>query len=271
MRNLLKTDIQRVFKDKLFMVLCIIAGAFALVGPLLYKVLLNAVEAEEMLGMLGMSVNGKSMFFNAFMPGDNFGLVAPILLAVILCKDFSNGTIRNKVICGKSRMSIFLSIFLTALLFTCGIMLAHALLTLAIALLFFEYQEAAFTWNDFGYLLLSVGFEMLVFAFISALVVFLCVSMRKSGLVIILYIAVSFFFAIVGGITMIAESFSTPDTSSAKILEILNKINVFSSTLIGSGTSYSVSDVLYAALPPICGTAILVWLSLRIFKKIDLK
>ena len=168
MRNLLKTDIQRVLKDRLFMILCIIAGAFALVGPLLYKLLFNALEVEEMLGMLGMSVNGKSLFFNAFKPGDNFGLVAPILLAVILCKDFSHGTIRNKIICGKSRTSIFFSLFSTALIFICGIMLAHALITLAIALLFFEYQEAAFTWKDFGYLILSVGFEMLVFSFIAA-------------------------------------------------------------------------------------------------------
>jgi hypothetical protein len=70
---------------------------------------------------------------------------------------------------------------------------------------------------------------------------------------------------------MIAESFSVPDTSSAKILEILNKINLFSSTLIGSGASYSATDLLYAILPPICGTAILVWLGLTIFKKKDLK
>lgn len=271
MRNLLKTDLQRVLKDKLFIALCIIAGAFAFVGPVLYKLLFSALNAEELLSMLGMEVNGKMLFFNAFKPGDNFGLVAPILIAIILCKDFSHGTIRNKIICGKSRTSVFLSLFTTAWIYICGIILAHALLTLLLSLMFFEYQATAFTWKDLGYLLLSIGFEILVFSFIAALIIFLCVSMRKAGLVIVLYIAVVFFFAIVGGVTMIAEQFSTPDTSAAKLLEIFNKINIFSSTLIGGSTSYSISDLLYIILPPVLGTALFGWLGLKIFKKKDLK
>ena len=44
MRKLLKTDLLRVFKDKLFLISCIIAGAFAFISPLLYKAILHLWE-----------------------------------------------------------------------------------------------------------------------------------------------------------------------------------------------------------------------------------
>ena len=116
MIDLLKTDLKRAVKDKLFIVICIIAGAFAIITPLLYKVIFVVLkfdeEAMQELEMLGMGImNAKSIFFSSFSLGNNFGLILPIFVAIILCKDFSNGTIRNKIICGKSRTSIYFSLF----------------------------------------------------------------------------------------------------------------------------------------------------------------
>ena len=37
MRDLLKADLKRAWKDKLFLILCILAGVFAVSTPLLYK------------------------------------------------------------------------------------------------------------------------------------------------------------------------------------------------------------------------------------------
>ena len=51
MFNLLKMDLKRLFKDKLFLVLCILAGVFALITPLLYKGLFALMEGEDLLGM----------------------------------------------------------------------------------------------------------------------------------------------------------------------------------------------------------------------------
>ena len=45
MFKLLKTDFKRILCDKLFMVLCIIGGAFAVFTPVLYKVLFTEVKA----------------------------------------------------------------------------------------------------------------------------------------------------------------------------------------------------------------------------------
>ena len=269
MFDLLKTDLKRVLKDKLFLVLCIVAAVFALSGPLLYKGL-DVLMGNDALMVMGI-FTAKDLFFRSFLPGDNLGLVAPVLVAIVLCKDFSHGTVRNKVICGKSRTQIFLAMLLTCVIVMCAVMLISGLITLLFALMFFEYQQEAFTWKDFGYLLLSIGFEMLVYCFISAMLVFLCVSMKNVGLVIVLYVAAAFLFTIIGAVTMIAVEF--PDEMSKLAYEILsfcNSANLFSSTVIGGG-SYGWKELLYILTPSVGGTALFTWLGICIFKKKDLK
>ena len=104
MANLLKVDFKRVLKDQLFMVICIVAGAFALITPLLYVALFGSLEGEmeQMLSMMGITIDAKTMFFQTFSLSNNSGLAIPILLSVILTKDFSQGTVRNKIISGYS-------------------------------------------------------------------------------------------------------------------------------------------------------------------------
>ena len=107
MRSLLKTDLRRIFKDKLFLVVCILGTVLAFFTPLLYKGLATVIGVQDEL--LGLLADSKSMFFSAFAPGTNFGFILPILLSLVLCKDFGYGTVRNKIICGKSRAKIFFS------------------------------------------------------------------------------------------------------------------------------------------------------------------
>ncbi len=267
MLNLLKTDLKRVLKDKLFIILCIIAGVFSLITPLLYKGLYVLMGGDDFLGMF----SAKGLFFRSFVPGDNLGLIAPVLVAIALCKDFSHGTVRNKIISGYSRVTIFLSIFLASLIILCAVMLASGLLTLAFSLCFFDYQDQAFTWKDFGYLLLSIGFEMLVYCFIAAFTAFLCVFMKNVGLVIVGYVGIAFLFTIIGAVTAIAVEFpSEMSKFGYETLCFINNANLFSSTIIGGG-SYGWRELLYILTPTLGGSALFVWLGVVVFKKKDLK
>lgn len=268
MRSLLKTDFKRIFKDKLFKILLIIGAAFALFNPLLYKLIFSTLEAEE---MLGIAVSGKSLFFSAFLPGDNFGLIIPILIAIIICKDFSHGTVRNKIIMGKSRASIFFSMFISSATVMFAIILAHAFLTLGISLIFFDFQADPFTASDFGYMIISIFLEMLVYIFISAIVSFLIVAMKNAGLSIVMYVAITFIFTIIGSIVQIAAMFSDPTGSSYKILEFLQKSNVFMSSVIGDGNSYKFVEILYILIPTALGSFIFLFFGNLIFKNKDLK
>lgn len=275
MLDLLKADLKRVIKDKLTLILGIIAVAFALTTPLIYKLVFSLINLEDMAGMgmemLKMQLTAKSMFFSAFSPGNNFGLILPILVAIILCKDFNQGTVRNKIISGKSRTQIYFSLLITCTICTCAFILAQALLTLLCSLIFFEYQASAFTFSDFGYLMASIGFELIIYIFICALLTFFIVFMKNAGLAIVAYFVVNFVMIIFGAITQTVVTFVEPNTVTHSILQFLNTANAFTTLTIGSTTSYNLTDILALVLPNVAFTALLVPFGLLVFKKKDLK
>lgn len=278
MTGLLKADFRRVFKDKLLIVMGILAVVFALVTPLLYIVLLSATEMandEMVTGMLSNLITGKGQFFGSFSTGNNLGLIAPVLLAIVLCKDFSYGTVRNKIIAGKSRSQIYLSLFITCSAVLVAVMLLHAFITLGVSLIFFDYQPTPFTVADFWYFLASLGFEILVLLFVSSLLSWLCASMKNVGLVIVLYVAIAFFFIMAGSITQMMLTMIGTMGSDEKIISLLrfaDRINVLNSVAyIGIGTEYAVKDVLYLTIPASLGIFGFTTLGLLKFNKKDLK
>ena len=274
MLNVLKTDLIRIFKDKLFLILLIIGAGFSLFTPVLTRLILfvGEIDPSEAAALELFSFNAKSMFFNSFSPGNNFGLIAPILVSIILCKDFSHGTIRNKIICGKRRGGIFFSLFVSCTVATFAAILTHALLTLGVSLLLFDYQADPFTFADFGHLLLSLLFEVTVYAYVSAIISFLCVWSKNTGVTIVCYVAIAFLCSIAMGISSSALLFTNPEnTFAVKAWTFVSKINPFGSTLIGSGRSYTGEDVLYILLPSIVFGALFYLSGLTVFRKKDLK
>lgn len=272
MLNLYKADLKRIFKDKLFFVAGIIAVAFAFFTPLLNKILFTVLlELDDGL-LAGFGANAKTMFFSAFAPGNNLGLIAPILLGIVLCKDFSYGTVRNKIIAGKSRTSIFFSFFLSCATALIILIFLYAFLTLGVSLLLFDYQETPFEMKDFGYLLASLGFEFLVYLFIAALTAFLCVSMKNAGLAVVVYVAVNFLFTIVGSIISTARIFVDPAKEFiSKLLQFLDEANIFMGTYIGITPSYDWKGVLPVLAGTLLGTALFVGGGILVFRKKDLK
>ncbi len=268
MRNLYFTDLKRILKDKLFLVTCILAGVFALINPVLNKVLFEILDMSDMLGAI---INAKSMLFTAFLPGDNLGLIMPILIAIVVCKDFSQGTVRNKIISGKSRAAIFISHLLSSATVICALMLFHALLTLGVSLCFFSYQEVAFTAADFGYLMASLLFEMIVYFAVAAIVTFIATLAKNMGICILLYLAVSFGSSIVGAIFQVAGAFLDPTSKGYGIVEFLNALNIYTSTIIGSGTAYSAKEVIYILIAPLSLTAGSILLGIKTFARKNLK
>ncbi len=280
MSGLLKADFRRVLKDKLILIMCIIAAAFAVITPLLYVMIFafsgDTIDDSDMaMDMLNGLFSAKTQFFASFSIGNNFGLVAPILLAIVLCKDFSYGTIRNKIISGKSRSSIFLSLFTTCSAVYVGVMFIHAFLTLGVSLIFFDYQSTEFTFADFRYFVVSLVFEVLNLLFVSALLSWLCANMKNAGIAIVLYVAVALGLVMAGSIVQVALGALTAMNANEtliSVLEFIDKINIgTASAYIGTGSSYTPEDVIYHTVTPIIGTAGFLTLGLVKFNKRDLK
>jgi len=269
MRELIRTDLRRILKDKLFLVVMLICALFGITTPILNKLIYSVVGMME---IAEISVYTKDMLFASFSPSGNIGLIAPILLTAVICKDFSQGTVRNKLISGKTRTEVFMSMFISSSVVTVGVMLVHAMITLIFSLPFFSFQADKFDAGSLFYILLSILFEILVYIFISALVSFFAVLMKSSALAVVLYIGANFFFSIVGSATMIGVQFADPENKLLYgVLEFLNSINLFTSRVIGYGSSYEWKQLIYVLVPTVIGSALLVFFGNRIFGKKDLK
>lgn len=275
MRNLLVADLKRVLKDKLFLVICIIGACFAIFTPLLNLVLikiLGSIELEELVE-IGFDFSGKMMFFSSFSLTNNFGLILPIFIIIIILKDFSHGTIRNKIICGHSRTNIFLSMFITTFITIFGCMLAEALLSLGFTLIFAPYQHVAGSINDLWYFMESIVFLAFAFAFISALISCLCILTKSTGLTVVGYIAITMSLSVVGTILQVAIALiiNTDNNTIVSILSFIDNINIFTSvSTIGQGTTYSLKEALYYIIPSIVGTGLFSVLGIRKFNKKDI-
>ena len=274
MRELIQADLKRVIKDKLLLVLAILAVVFALITPITFALVFSVIDVSEE-PMLSALVSAKGMFFQSFSMTNNMGFIAPILLAIVLYKDFSYGTVRNKIISGKSRSQIFLSTFIVcSLVLVCLIMLS-AFITLGVSLIFFDYQEGAFAAADLGYFFASLGFELLVLLFMSALLSLLCTCSKNLGIAIVLYLAFTFLLTIVGSFTQVIGAVAQTFVESellAKVIKVIDRLNVgMATSYIGTGDSYSLSDVLYLTLPALSGIAAFLGLGLVSFNKKDLK
>ena len=258
------------------MVMGILAVAFALITPVLYALIIGDMPQDpSMEALLGGSFTAKAQFFESFSPGNNLGLIVPVLLAIVLCKDFSFGTVRNKIISGKSRSAIFVSMYTVCATALWTVMLIHALITLGFSLLFFEFQTDPFTMADVGYLLLSLLFELLIYLFIAAFLCWLCVLMRNVGLAIVLYVAAIMGLSMIAALLQVlgmALQMDGGNETAVKILEFFNRINVCNSYMvIGKGETYSLSDVLYLVLPPLVGAVGFFGAGLLKFKRKDIK
>lgn len=282
MLNLLKVDFRRVLKDKLFLAICIIAVVFAIITPLLYVLIFAGLsgdfsDTEAMLELMGVSVTAKSQFFMSFSLGNNLGLILPVLLAIVMWKDFSQGTVRNKIISGNSRTSIFSSMTVTSFSVLFGIMVLSALITLLFSLIFFPYQNGDVTASDIGYFFLSLLLELLLYIFVASLISFLCATMKNLGLVIVSYIAIVMVMSIVTSVlsvigVLLATGVVENGESAARVIEFIQKLNVFNyGTLIGAGDSYEVDELLCFILSPTLLSAALLVLGALGFKRKDLK
>ena len=274
MLELLRADLKRVLKDKLLTVMGILAVVFALMTPLLYAAIFSGggLMDEPMLASL---VSAKGQFFQSFSMTNNLGLIAPVLLAIVLCKDFSFGTVRNKIIAGKRRSSIYLSLFAICALVLVVVMLLSAFISLGISLIFFDYQPSGFTVADFGYFMASLAFEVLVLLFMASLLSWLCACMKNVGSAIVMYVAITFVLVLVGSIVQMVAAvlqLSGNNPNLVDTLMIIDRLNVGRAvSYIGAGTSYTWKDVLYLTLTPLAGILGFTGLGLLGFCRKDLK
>jgi hypothetical protein len=112
---------------------------------------------------------------------------------------------------------------------------------------------------------------MLLYFAIAAIITFIATVSKNIGLCILFYLALSFGFSIIGAIFQVAAAFLDPSTTSYSVVEFFNAFNIYTSTAIGTGTTYTAKQVLYILMAPATLSALSIFLGIKIFAKKNLK
>lgn len=193
MSDLLKADFYRAIRDIILIIALILLVVFALSTPLLYT-FIDLIAADEMseLEQMGFSfvANGKTIFLSSLSLTNNFGIILPVFIAIIVCRDFSSSTVRNKIIAGHKRVPIYASHLVTAVSLGVILFVIYALLNLAFGSLIHGYG-VTFNSEELIFIFKALLIGILIFTTAISLAVFLAVLTRSIGLTIVLQIVVT--------------------------------------------------------------------------------
>ena len=113
MQRLFNAFLFKIRKDATFRITLIIGAALAVFMTVLYGLL------EKFAGSNGIKyLDGQSMLLNSMSPVQNYGIAIPVNLISFTCLEFTQGTIRNKIIAGNSKFKIYASLCLSGLIFS---------------------------------------------------------------------------------------------------------------------------------------------------------
>ena len=130
MARLMRAFFYRISKDITFKITLIVGAGMAVFMTLLYLILQSAIgDGVKML-------SGQGMLISSFSPAQNFGIAIPINLISFTYLEFSQGSIRNKIIAGHSKAKIYASLFLSGLVFAFSLLLVYVGLCTALGSIF---------------------------------------------------------------------------------------------------------------------------------------
>ncbi|MBQ9124453.1 MAG: ABC transporter permease subunit [Acholeplasmatales bacterium] len=275
MRRLLKADFKRFLTDKLFMIGCFVGLGLVFITPLLLQSLESLMGAIEEGVEITDLINARTFYFEAFSPMSDFGIVLAIFLAIIINRDFSYGTIRNKIINGHKRRNIYLSLFIVTFTIMAGLMLAYAFTTLGIGTLLTNYFRAYNIGKEILLIFLSVIFAAFFFVTITAILVFFSLAFKNVGVSIVLYLVMGFVFSIIYTVATVGNAaLESVDANTAieYIFNFLTYINPFAQLqLLGNILELKLYEVVFIIFSQLAVIAIFLFGGIATFNKRNLK
>ena len=151
MGRLLKAFFFKLSRDLTFRITLIIGAVMAVAISLLYFGMQKFLLDELGGGVEGVKlVCGQMMFTTSMSPVQNYGLVIPINLIIFTCLEFSQGTIRNKIIAGNSKFKIYASLYVTGLVFALSLLSVYILICTGFGAIFGGFNLKDNVFNVLG-------------------------------------------------------------------------------------------------------------------------
>ena len=215
MGKLFRAFFFKLSKDLTFRITLIIGLALAVVLSLIYfgiDVLSSTGEGSIQHSMC----TGQSMFFNSISPAQNFGIAIPVNLISFTVLEFTQGTIRNKIITGNSKTKIYFALFFSGLIFTMTLLLAYVGLCVGLGSIFggFDINGTIMGSSSLGgqidatYFVRMLVITLLVYLSITAFTIFFATLFRNIGPcipVVIVMVMMCYFAGMIASLMKDAE------------------------------------------------------------------
>lgn len=216
MSDLLRADFYRILKNKLVWLVAAMTVLFPLLLAGLYsglemlmKLASETPELSEELGgtfsEIGSIFDIRALFAGTFSLSDNFGLVLPIFTGIFVCGDLSRGTLRSKIIIGKSRVSVYLSHLITIGVFAAAMAVLYTVFTLLFTFSFFDFGMDV-TGEVIRQICLWAVLGILSFVFCSTISTCLAMSTGNTAATILISLAVCLALGLANSLCSILET-----------------------------------------------------------------
>lgn len=255
MFNILRASFYKLFRDKTFIVTTFIGLFLSIFIPLLFN-------------LIGMCTAG-ALLINSCSPSNSFGITVPINLAVFTINEFSNGTIRNKIIAGHSKAKIYLSLFITGLMFTFVLMVPFVGLSCLFGFLF--NGEGITSGISFDFIWKFIVMAILSYIFITSFSILIATSIRGIGGTIPVLVISMVFLALM---PLFAQG---SDDTTRTIMSFINPVyylglysNILSS-IFSSLITIDIVEVIATAVSTLTLTAVCLIVGILEFNKRDVK
>ena len=195
----------------------------------------------------------------------NFGIAIPVNLITFTCLEFTQGSIRNKIIAGHSKFKIYASLYLSGLVFTFLLLGTYILICTGLGTIFggFNLEDMVYTGLLYGQVTVEHIVKMIViciFTYVSivSFTIFFATLFRSIGPtipVVIVGLMMCYLFASV--FSVVAVLFEDSEVA-LNLLRVIDPLYAISSseasdtgTLVMSNATFVcgiVNNLVYAAL-----------------------
>ena len=191
MKNLLKAFLYKISKDITLRITLIIGAGLAVFMTALFAFIqygLLSFDDMEETGETIKFISGQGMFLTSISPAQNYGLAIPINLVSFICLEFSQGTIRNKIIAGHSKFKIYASLFISGLIFCFVLLGTYVLICTGLGAIFggFNFDDVVFGLMGAAKITPEYFIKMIIIAIVTyicivSFTVFMATTLRSIG------------------------------------------------------------------------------------------
>ena len=140
-------------------------------------------------------------------------MIIAVVLALLVASQFVNGNVRNKIIAGNKKSTVYFSLITVHVLAGVVILLAYSVIRLLFGSLVLGYDtDATFNSTEFLYALQVLGLSLLVYVAIFSISVLIATLVRTTGTAILCIIGFILLLSVTSNIYMLISDWTWLET-----------------------------------------------------------